>query len=106
VLRTLLRLARSKVVPTKSTREEKSTDPWLDAFKKWGLPAPHGKPLILDGTSLRFVWPEHRVAADIGPFAGQVNGCADALGYAVVALPKAPSDAPPADLAGLLGTAP
>jgi superfamily II DNA/RNA helicase len=105
VLLILLRLARSKVVPTKSTREEESTDPWLNAFKNWGLPAPHGKPLVLDGTSIRFVWPEHRVAADIGPFADQVNGCADALGYAVVALPKAPSDAPPADLAGLLGTA-
>ncbi|MGO9062088.1 MAG: DEAD/DEAH box helicase [Candidatus Binataceae bacterium] len=102
-LRILLRLARSTVSPTKSTCEGEPANPWLNAFKNWGLPLPHGEPLRLDGTSLRFVWPEHRVAADIGPLADNLGVVADALGYAVVALPHAPGEAPPPDLAGLLG---
>ena len=105
-LRLLLRLARSTVALSAPSRDGEGGDPWLKAFKDWGFPVPHGEPLALDGASLRFVWPEHRVVADIGPFAVDVNGAADAMGYAAVALPEAPGQTPPADLAELLGGAP
>jgi Domain of unknown function (DUF1998) len=105
-LRILLRLARSGVTPLVARNEGASASPWLRAFKSWGLPAPHGEPLALDGASLAFVWPEHRVAADQGPFADGVFRAAENMGYAIVALPEAPSDAAPPELAELLGAAP
>jgi hypothetical protein len=104
-LQVLLRLARSEIVRAEARHEKDCGNPWLTAFKQWGLPTPHGEPLVLDGASLQYVWPEHRVAADIGPFANDVNGAADALGYAAIALPEAPGQAPPAELAEMLGCA-
>jgi hypothetical protein len=104
-LELLLRLARSEVVPAEAPQESEGGDPWLIAFKQWGLPTPHGELLVLEGASLRFVWPEHRVVADIGPFAKDLDGAADALGYAAIALPDVPGQGPPADLAEMLGCA-
>jgi Lhr-like helicase len=105
VLRILLRLARSHVYPTKSAREDDPSNSWSNAFKIWRLPVPHGNPLIVDGVSLGFVWPEHRVAAEIGTISDDTIRIAKTLGYAVVALPKEPGEAPPADLAALFGGA-
>ena len=106
VLQILLRLARSDVVPTQPSGDESSENPWLSAFKKWNLPAPHGEALTLKNRKIRFVWPNHRVAADIGPFPNEITGAADALGFAIIGLPKEPTEAPPVELVGLLGSAP
>ena len=102
VLRILLRLARSTVTPDQQPHESETSDPWSGAFKQWGLPTPTGTPLVVDGVSLRFVWPQHRVAADTQPINDGIRGAADALGYVVVALPNTPLEAPPAELTKLL----
>jgi Domain of unknown function (DUF1998) len=106
VLQILLRLARSDVVPTQPSGDESSENPWLSVFKKWSLPAPHREGLTLKNRKIRFVWPNHRVAADIGPFPDEITGAADALGFAIICLPKEPTEAPPVELAELLGSAP
>jgi Lhr-like helicase len=106
VLRILLRLVKSKVVPAKFPSREDSASPWLSAFKKWGLPAPHGEVLQVNNIVLRFVWPEHRVAADVGPLPAEIRSAADTVGFTVIGLPHEPDEAPPADLADLLGIAP
>ncbi len=106
VLQILLRLARSDVVPTQPSGGESSENSWVSAFKKWNLPAPHGEALTLKNRKIRFVWPNHRVAADIGPFPDEITGAADALGFAIIGLPKEPTEAPPVELAELLGSAP
>ncbi len=104
VLGILLRLARSEVVPTKLLKED-AVSPWLRAFKKWGLPAPHGEALTVQNRDIRFVWRSHRVAADIGPIPGDIASAADAIGFALISLPDEPAETPPADLAELLGSA-
>jgi hypothetical protein len=104
VVRLLLRMARSEVVAVKKSPKD-CGDPWLAAFKEWGFPAPHGEPLVVGGAALRFVWPEHRVAADLGSLGASVADAADALGYAAIALPDAPGQVPPGELAEMLGCA-
>ena len=99
----LLRLARSEVAAPVGKTAPHVNDPWLAAFAHWGLPAPRGNPLKLSGRDLRFVWPDHLVAADIGPFAADIAEAAALVGYTVVELPEQPPSAPPADLAALLG---
>jgi hypothetical protein len=51
------------------------------------------------------VWPDHRVAADIGLFPDEITDAADSVGFEIIGLPNEPGEAPPAELAGLLGSA-
>jgi hypothetical protein len=104
LLQLLLRLARSTMVPTQDSTGIDSASPWLSAFKHWGLAAPRGPSLKLKDKEIRFVWPEHRVAGDIGPFLDEVTEAADAVGFVLVSLPEEPSDSPPPDLVELLGS--
>jgi hypothetical protein len=105
-LQILLRLAHCEVVPQKSRIESGSDNPWLNAFKTWGLPSPDGKTMTIEQRELRFVWPSYRVAADIGPFPNEVTDAADAIGFAIIGLAKEPTETPPSDLAELLGSTP
>jgi hypothetical protein len=105
VLGVLLRLARSEVNPAKPPLIGTQSDAWLGAFKKWGLPAPHGEALAIENREIRFVWRDHRVAADIGEIPDEVTAAADAIGFAIVSLPAEPTEGPPADLVELLGSA-
>jgi hypothetical protein len=104
VLRILVRLAKSVVMPVKSPSQEDTASAWLSAFKKWGMPAPHGEALTIKDVELRFVWPDHRVAADAGPFSEEITNAADAVGFAIISLPHDPGEMPPADLVDLLGS--
>ena len=104
VLGVLLRLARSEVNPAKPPVIDTQSDIWLGAFKKWGLPAPHGEALTIENREIRFVWRDHRVAADIGEIANEVTAAADSIGFALVCLPAEPAEAPPAELVELLGS--
>jgi hypothetical protein len=104
VLRILLRLAKSEVFPAQPLDEKCRADPWIDAFKKWGLPGPQGEALTVVGREFRFVWPSHRVAADVGPMPNEVVHGGDAIGFTLVGLPKEPAETPPADLVELLGS--
>jgi hypothetical protein len=103
VLRMLLRLARSEVMLEKHFLREDPDDPWLCAFQQWGLPTPRGATLTIKNRKFRFVWSDHRVAADVGLLPDEVVSEADAIGYVVIGLPTEPDDTPPADLAALLG---
>lgn len=105
VLGVLLRLARSEVNPAKPSIIDTQSDTWLGAFKKWGLPAPHGEALTVESREIRFVWRDHRVAADIGEIPDEVTAAADSIGFVLVCLPSEPAEAPPADLLELLGCA-
>jgi Lhr-like helicase len=105
VLGVLLRLARSEVNPAKPPVIDTQSDTWLGAFKKWGLPAPHGEALTVENREIRFVWRDHRVAADIGEIPDEVTAAADSIGFALVCLPAEPAEAAPADLLDLLGSA-
>jgi hypothetical protein len=105
VLRILLRLVKSKVLPAKSPNREVSASPWLSAFKKWGLPAPRGEALVVKNVQLRYVWPDHRVAADVGFFPKEISIAADTVGFVIIGLPNEPGEAPPPELADLLGSA-
>jgi len=103
VLRILLRLARSEAASPRQSTDAREDDPWLAAFRHWRIPAPHGNPLHLEGRDLRFVWPDHLVAADIGPLPDGIAEAAEARGFAIVSLPDQPDSDPPAKLAELLG---
>jgi Domain of unknown function (DUF1998) len=102
VLQVLLCLARSEVVPRKPSDEENSDNPWLSAFKRGGLPTPQGEALTVKNKEIRFVWPDYRVAADIGPVPVEIINAGDAIGFAIIGLPREPPETPPADLAELL----
>ena len=101
---TLLRLARSHVVATLAEEEVLSNGDWRAALAHWGLPAPDGDPLTLEGTVLPLAWRNHLAAASIGPVDARTRAAAEALGFTVTLLPEAPGNAPPHELVELLGT--
>ena len=68
-----------------------------------GPSGPHGDALTVAGREVRFVWPSHRVAADIDPLPDDVVNGGDAIGFTIVGLPTEPSETPPADLVELAG---
>lgn len=104
-LRVLLRLARSGISPIAHRERSDTMDDWLAALAKWGLPAPHGDPLTVDAAIFPLVWPEHRVAAAVGPIGQETYAAASDLGFDVVALSEEPGDTPPLELVELLGGA-
>jgi hypothetical protein len=99
----LLRLARSRVSATLLQQEPKSNGDWRAALANWGLPAPDGDPLTLEGTVLPLAWRAHLTAASIGPIDSKARAAAEALGFTLALLPEAPGEAPPSELVELLG---
>jgi Lhr-like helicase len=100
----LLRLARSRVAATLPQEEVKSNGDWRAALTHWGLPAPDGDPLTVEGTVLPLAWRAHLAAASIGPVDAKARAAAEALGFTVALLPEAPGEAPPSELVELLAT--
>jgi Lhr-like helicase len=105
VLGMLLRLTKCEVIPEQHSGRKDEDDRWLCAFQQWGLPVPRGAALTIKDRILRFVWPDHLVAADVSPLPEGVASEADEIGYAVIGLPAEPAETPPIDLAKLLGKA-
>jgi hypothetical protein len=99
----LLHLARCQVAATEQPVEVQSNGDWQAALAEWGLPAPDGAPLTVQGTVLPLVWRKRLAAASIGSVDDQTRTAAEALGYAVVVLPDVPGDAAPPHLVELLG---
>jgi hypothetical protein len=98
----LLRLARSRVSATLLQDEPKLNGDWRAALANWGLPAPDGDPLTVEGTVLPLAWRDHLTAASIGPIDSKARTAAEALGFSVALLPEAPGEAPPSELVELL----
>ena len=103
--RVLLRLARGAVSPVARPQGATADAAWIAAFRNWHCPMPDGDPTALDGAAFRFLWRGHRVAAATGTVEAAVRDAAEAQGYVVVVLPAVPGDAPPPDLAIVLGIA-
>ncbi len=99
----LLRLARGRVAAAIPQSETTQNGDWHAALARWGLPAPDGTPLTVEGTNLPLAWRTRLAAAAIGPVDDQARKAAEALGFAVAILPEAPGDAPPPQLVDLLG---
>jgi Domain of unknown function (DUF1998) len=99
----LLRLARCQVAAKERPVAVQANGDWRAALTDWGLPAPDGAPLTVQGTVLPLVWRTRLAAASIGSVDDQTRAAAEALGYAVVVLPEAPGDAAPPHLIELLG---
>jgi Lhr-like helicase len=98
----LLRLARSSVSTAFQSRG--STDgEWPAAFARWGLPAPDVEQLAVNGKTLPMAWRTRLAAVAIGTVDPETRSSAEALGYAVVVLPKTPGEQPPPELLELLG---
>lgn len=103
-IRLLLRLARGTVeLKREPAAVQGEPDPWRAAIAQWGLPVPDPEPLTIDGTVLALSWRRFRVAAVVGQIGPDIRAKADALGYEIFVLPNAPGEAPPANLAELLG---
>jgi len=111
VISLLMRLSRSTItVEQRATpgdpaaaRDPSEVD-WRDAVARWGLPKPDPEPLRLDGgASLPLAWANDRVAASIGQLDPAARAAAEALGYAVTALPNRPGGTPPSELTQLFG---
>jgi hypothetical protein len=99
----LLRLARCQVATTERPVAVQANGDWHAALAEWGLPAPDGAPLTVQGKVLPLVWRNRLAAASIGSVDDQTRAAAEALGYAVVVLPEAPGDGAPPHLIELLG---
>jgi Lhr-like helicase len=99
----LLRLARCQVAATERPVAVQANGDWQAALAEWGLPAPDGAPLTVQGAILPLVWRTRLAAASIGSVDDQTRAAAEALGYAVVVLPEVPGDAAPPHLIELLG---
>jgi Lhr-like helicase len=99
----LLRLARSKVAAAVPKRRVTVPSDWNAAILRWGLPAPDGEPLTLNGTTLPIVWRAHLTAAVIGDVAAETHSYAETLGFTIVTLPESPGERPPLALVQLLG---
>jgi hypothetical protein len=105
VRRTLLRLARSEVVPIASSIGAGQAGGWPEALSRWGLPLPDGEPLIIHGAALPLAWRAHLAAAVFGPVGDDIRCALDALGFMVATVPDEPGDTPPTELAEMLGSA-
>jgi Lhr-like helicase len=99
----LLRLARCKVATVAPHDETRTNGDWHAALARWGLPAPDGDPLTVEGTAMPLAWRTRLAAAAIGSVDKQARAAAEALGFAVAILPEVPGDVPPPQLVDLLG---
>ncbi len=97
----LLRLACSTV--EQAGDRQAAQDPWAEALKRWGLPAPDVEPLTVGDVVLPLVWRSHLVAGVIGLVRDDDRSAIRAKGFEIVDLPTGPGDAPPEALASFLG---
>jgi Lhr-like helicase len=103
-LRLLLQLASASVQLIAASRAaDYESEQWLEALEAWHLPKPSAEPLNVDGTTIPFVWREHRVAAVHGDLANEIVAKLESMAFSVVTLPKEIPTEPPAQLAELLG---
>jgi hypothetical protein len=102
VRRTLLRLARSEVVPVRASVGAGEPGAWTEALSRWGLPLPDSEPLIVDGALLPLAWRAHLAAAAFEPVADGARAALEALGFAVITVSYKPGDTPPPELVAIL----
>jgi hypothetical protein len=101
----LLRLARSRVMAAAPRATAAVPNDWHAAIIRWGLPAPDGEPLNVNGTALPIVWRAHLAAATLGEVDAKTLRDAEMLGFTIVVLPESPGQQPPPALVNLLGAA-
>ena len=99
----LLRLARCHVAAAIQQADTTQNGDWHAALARWGLPAPDGSPLTVEGIKLPLAWRTRLAAAAIGSVNDQARAAAEALGFVVAILPEVPGDSPPPQLVDLLG---
>jgi hypothetical protein len=104
LLRTLLRLARSKVERL-SPAADVGTDGWHAAIARWKLPRPDSAPLSVNGHTVSLVWRAHLVAASDQIVDADDVAALEGLGFTLVQLPKMPGEDAPSELLDLLGVA-
>lgn len=92
--RMLIDLARGVPVLKKADRPTA----WDSVFKVSGVPFPDGKPLVLDGQSVSFVWSKQRVCANLGSISAAAKSEADDRGWEVFELSRDPADGLPPGL--------
>ena len=102
----LLRLRAVSVAAT--VPQERSRNQTAIGMLRWragALPAPDGDPLTVEGTILPLAWRAHLAAAAIGSVDAETRAGGRGAGlYGRAFFPRAPGDAPPAELVELLGT--
>jgi hypothetical protein len=101
----LLRLARSEVATVRASAGGGEAGAWPEALARWGLPLPDSEPLVIDGAVLPLAWRAHLAAAAFEPVGDDARTALAARGFAVVTVPGEPGDAPPPELAEMLGGA-
>lgn len=95
----LLRLSRSSIAVSNAPQQSASHSDWYAALVKWGLPAPDGEPLKINGATLPIAWRAYLVTASIGTSVDtETRSRLEALGYTTIMLPKTPGVAAPEDL--------
>jgi hypothetical protein len=99
----LLRLARCQVASAAPHADNRTNGNWHAALARWGLPAPDGDPLTVEGTTMPLAWRTRLAAAAFGALDKQAHAAAEALGYSIAIIPDVPGDAPPPQLVDLLG---
>jgi Lhr-like helicase len=104
--RVLLRLACGEVKPVvRSAAQTSANDAWHAVFSAAGIPSPDAAGLQAGSTTFAFAWRDRLVTAhdqDIDP--ADIKA-AEALGFAVAALPAVPNEAALGQLRSLLGVA-
>jgi hypothetical protein len=71
-------------------------DPWIDAFRRWGIPSP-SKPLLIDDTKFTFVWRDQRLVGSAIPVSAGVQQILADMGWQLITMPDAPGSDPPAE---------
>jgi Lhr-like helicase len=103
VQRMLLRLARCHVASATPRAENRMNGDWHAALARWGLPAPDSDPLTVEGTIMPLAWRTRLAAAAFGALDKRAHAVVEALGYSIAIIPEVPGEAPPPQLADLLG---
>lgn len=98
----LVDLARGTIVVASAPKPAVTTQDWQALFTQAGLPAPDGTGVSLADTPLPFAWRGHFVAATEGEISSEAKEVANAKGWTLFQLPKAPGAALPPDLIAML----
>jgi hypothetical protein len=92
----LVQLARARVDLSTPVGSEAMADPWIDAFRRWGIPSP-SKPLLIDDTKFTFVWRDQRLVGSAIPVSAGVQQILADMGWQLITMPDAPGSDPPAE---------
>ena len=93
VLRVLLRLARGEVAPISCIDSEPAqTEHWHAALARWGLPAPDGEPLTVDGAVAAARLARASGGGRDRPVDDETRAAAEALGLRGAMVPDEPGD--------------